>query len=160
MFAENTPEKKRGREWDEKIKDIHEFLVETGFEAPRREAKAAENEPGRLTYHESCHLCHGQGIKSAPREVLRALPNWDLFELSGSDMCCGSAGIYNILQPEESQRILTRKVENIENTKADCVVTSNPGCHLQIEKGLRDEGLTIQVRQPVSLLAEAYREMD
>ncbi|MDF1814858.1 MAG: (Fe-S)-binding protein [Verrucomicrobiales bacterium] len=140
-------------QWDEKVKDIHEFLVETGYRIP----EGSEAEIHALTYHESCHLCHGQGIKSQPREILDSLPAWQREELPHSDTCCGSAGIYNVLQPEESARILDRKIESIEKTSATCVVTSNPGCHLQIQGGLQKHGLDISVTQPVSLLAEAYR---
>lgn len=144
----------KARQWDQKVKDIHEFLVETGFEIPGSRG----GEKHRLTYHESCHLCHGQGIKQAPREILDALPDCERIELPNSDTCCGSAGIYNVLQPEESARVLDRKLESIKTTGAECVVTSNPGCHLQIQGGLNSLGLPITVDQPVSLLAKAYRE--
>lgn len=143
------------RNWDEKVKDIHEFLSEQGFEKPNGESSPTD---AVLTYHESCHLCHGQRIKSAPREILRALPGWKIVELPNSDACCGSAGIYNILQPEESSRVLDRKLKSIVSTGAQCVVTSNPGCHLQIQNGLAAAGSSVQVDQPVSLLAKAYRE--
>jgi len=143
----------RAKAWDAKVKDIHEFLVETGFRPPEGRA------PGRrITYHDSCHLAHGQGVRSAPRQVLRAVPGVELVELAESDLCCGSAGIYNVLQPEESQRLLDRKTDRIEQAGAAAVATANPGCHLQLARGLVQRGSSMPVVQPVVLLAEAYRE--
>ncbi len=143
----------RARAWDAKVKDIHEFLVATGFRKPAN----PEAEPLQLTYHESCHLSHGQKIRNPPREILRSIPGLQLVELPESDLCCGSAGIYNILQPEESQRLLDRKTGRIAETAAGLVATANPGCHLQLARGLQQRALPVQVVQPVVLLAEAYR---
>jgi glycolate oxidase iron-sulfur subunit len=142
----------KARAWDAKVKDIHEFLVATGFRQP-----ASSVERSKLTYHESCHLAHGQGIRSAPRQILRAIPGLELVELPESDLCCGSAGIYNILQPEESQKLLDRKTKRVEETAAPLVATGNPGCHLQLARGIQQRGLSVKVVQPVVLLAEAYR---
>jgi glycolate oxidase iron-sulfur subunit len=142
----------RARAWDAKVKDIHEFLVETGFRPPEGVVP-----PRRITYHDSCHLAHGQGVRSAPRQILRAVPGVDLVELPESDLCCGSAGIYNVLQPEESQRLLDRKSDRIQGTGAAAVATANPGCHLQLARGLGQRGAVLPVVQPVVLLAEAYR---
>ncbi len=151
---ESLLESEPARKWDKKVKDIHQFLTERGFKKP---AGGNSIKAGVLTYHESCHLCHGQRIKNAPREVLNSLPGWEMVEMANSDACCGSAGIYNILQPEESARVLDRKLKSITATGAQCVVTSNPGCHLQIQNGLTAAGSAVQVDQPVSLLARAYR---
>lgn len=137
-------------EWDRKIKDIHEWLVEIGFRKPERGAGVAE-----ITYHESCHLCHGQKIVSQPRQVLQSIPGLVLKELPESNWCCGSAGIYNITQPEQSRKLLDRKVACVNATQAPVVATSNPGCHLQLANGLHATGQ--QVTQPVTLLACAYR---
>ncbi len=140
------------RLWDRKVKDVHEFLVEIGFRHPRPPAAAPA--PVRVTYHESCHLCHGQGIRAAPREILRAIPGIELVELAESDWCCGSAGVYSITQPGESRRLLERKLGHIRATGATVVATSNPGCHLQIAQGLAGSGVAVE--QPVVLLARAY----
>jgi glycolate oxidase iron-sulfur subunit len=141
------------RAWDAKVKDIHEFLVATGFRKPVPRA----GETVRITYHESCHLSHGQGVRQPPREILRAIPGLQLVELPEADLCCGSAGIYNILQPGESQRLLERKTGRIAETSASLVATANPGCHLQLARGLRQRDAAVHVTQPVVLLAEAYR---
>ena len=144
----------RAAEWDAKVKDIHEWLVEIGFRKPT--AGCGLN---TTTYHESCHLCHGQKVVSQPRTVLKAIPDLTLVELPESNWCCGSAGIYNITQPEQSAKLLERKLGNLAKTQAPSVVTSNPGCHLQLQNGLKGkESVACQtVTQPVSLLAQAYR---
>lgn len=144
----------RARLWDSKVKDIHEWLVVTGFRQSAAGCGISE-----VTYHESCHLCHGQKITSQPRTVLSAIPGLRVIELKESNWCCGSAGIYNITQPEESARLLARKLDNIGRTQAPAVATSNPGCHLQLAFGLRNriESMCRTVTQPVSLLAAAYR---
>jgi glycolate oxidase iron-sulfur subunit len=114
--------------------------------------------PTPVTYHESCHLCHGQKISAAPREVLRALPGVRLVECAESSWCCGSAGIYNITQPETSAWLLRRKLGHLRETHAAVVATANPGCHIQIENGLRaGRASEVAVAHPVVLLAKAYR---
>jgi glycolate oxidase iron-sulfur subunit len=138
---------KRAQLWDSKVKDIHEWLAQIGMRKPvTGVAGVAE-----VTYHESCHLCHGQKVVGQPRQVLQSIPGLILKELPESNWCCGSAGIYNITQPEQSQKLLERKVKHIASTGAPLVATSNPGCHLQLQKG------GCRVTQPVSLLAAAYR---
>ena len=140
---------KRARQWDTKVKDIHQWLVLIGIRRPEHGAGVTE-----VTYHESCHLCHGQKVTSQPRLVLQAIPGLVLKELPESNWCCGSAGIYNITQPEQSAKLLKRKVANIESTLTTVVATSNPGCHLQLASGLQGR---VGVTQPVTLLARAYR---
>jgi glycolate oxidase iron-sulfur subunit len=142
----------RAREWDRKVRDVHEWLVAIDYRRP-----AAAPVTASVTYHDSCHLAHGQKVTGQPRTVLRALPGLTLVDLPESAWCCGSAGIYNITQPEQSDKLLDRKVENVLGTGASIVATANPGCQLQIQRGLRRAGVQVEVRAPVSLLAEAYR---
>ena len=142
----------RAREWDRKLKDINEWLVEIGFRVP-----ASQAAPQKVTYHEACHLCHGQKITKQPREILQAIPGVELTELPESNWCCGSAGVYNITQPETAAVLQERKVGKIASTGAAVVATCNPGCHLQLVNGLRRAGSGVNVTQPVSLLAQAYR---
>ena len=143
----------RAHLWDEKVADIHEWLARTGITPP-----SAANAPAQsVTYHEACHLCHGQKITAQPRQVLRAIPNLQLTELPESTWCCGSAGIYNLVQPEMADDLLDRKVKHIKSTKADVVATGNPGCLLQVHNGCKRDGLDVRVAHPVTLLAEAYR---
>ncbi|NTV84467.1 MAG: (Fe-S)-binding protein, partial [Bacteroidales bacterium] len=105
----------------------------TGFPAP-----AAVGQPEQsFTYHESCHLAHGQKIIAQPRAVLLAIPGLKLVELPESNWCCGSAGIYNLTQPEMAGQLLERKLDHIEQTGATMVATANPGCLLQLVNGAR-----------------------
>jgi glycolate oxidase iron-sulfur subunit len=137
--------------WDRKVKDIHEWLVEIGFRKPDVRM------PQSVTYHESCHLCHGQKISSQPRQVLKSIPGLDLVELPESQWCCGSAGIYNITQPDMAGQLLDRKMRHIQTTRAGTVANANPGCLLQLVNGARQHGMHLRMAHPVSLLAEAYR---
>jgi glycolate oxidase iron-sulfur subunit len=143
----------RARQWDRKLKDINEWLMEIGFRVPR----PASAETTKVTYHEACHLCHGQKITRQPREILRVIPGLQLTELPESNWCCGSAGVYNITQPETATALQERKVAKIASTGAAVVATCNPGCHLQLVNGLRKAGSAVRVTQPVTLLAVAYR---
>jgi glycolate oxidase iron-sulfur subunit len=110
-----------------------------------------------VTYHESCHLTHGQKVVSQPRELLRAIPGLKLVELTEANWCCGSAGIYNLTQPEMAGQLLARKLAHIKSTGATTVATGNPGCLLQLINGAAKEGLKLRVVHPITLLAEAYR---
>ena len=141
----------RAREWDRKVKDIHEWLAQIGIEPP------ASAPAQTVTYHESCHLCHGQRVVSQPRQLLRAIPGLKLVELPESNWCCGSAGIYNLTQPEMASQLLDRKMKHIRSTGCEVVATGNPGCLLQIINGAAREGIALRVVHPVTLLAEAYR---
>jgi glycolate oxidase iron-sulfur subunit len=110
-----------------------------------------------VTYHEACHLCHGQKITAQPRQLLRAIPNLKLVELPESTWCCGSAGIYNIVQPEMADDLLQRKLKHIRSTRCEIVATGNPGCLLQIMNGAKKDGQPLRAVHPITLLAEAYR---
>ncbi len=122
------------------------------FDVRDKSARAA------LTYHESCHLAHGQKISAAPRAILRSLPDYELRECAEATWCCGSAGIYNITQPATAAWLQQRKVGHLRATQAVVVATANPGCHLQIINGLRKaDASQVRVVHPIVLLAEAYR---
>jgi glycolate oxidase iron-sulfur subunit len=156
LLADDPAYARRAELWDEKVKDIHEWLDAIGFAAPAMNGQTTK----AVTYHEACHLCHGQKITSQPRKILRAISHFKLVELPESTWCCGSAGIYNIIQPEMAGELLERKTRHIASTRADIVATGNPGCLLQIRNGLRNEGMNVRVAHPISLLAEAYREAE
>ena len=151
----------QAQEWDRKVRDISEWLVQIDFRKPRGDPKmSSKDSPTQITYHEACHLCHGQGISAQPRAVLAALPGVELVELSDATKCCGSAGVYNITQPEQAGKLQREKCDRICDSGASLVATANPGCHLQIENGLADIDREARVVHPVSLLAEAYRSDD
>ncbi len=153
LLAEEPQYRERAAAWSRRLRDIHEWLVEIGFRAPLDPAAAVR----RVTYHESCHLCHGQGVSRQPRELLGALPGVELVESADATTCCGSAGIYNLTQPETATRLQQRKVGHLLDSGAEVIATANPGCHLQIGNGLREAGRQPRVVHPVVLLAEAYR---
>jgi glycolate oxidase iron-sulfur subunit len=154
LLAGDPAYRARAQAWDRKLRDIQEWLVELGCRAPEA---APFDVPASVTYHESCHLVHGQKISRQPRAVLRLLPGVTLTELPESSWCCGSAGIYALTQPEQAEALLKRKVGHIETTGAEIVATANPGCHLQIARGLKNARASVRVMHPVSLLAAAYR---
>jgi glycolate oxidase iron-sulfur subunit len=156
LLAGDPAYEKRAHLWDEKVKDVNEWIAEIGIAPP-----LAENcPPQTVTYHEACHLCHGQKITAQPRQVLRAIPNLKLVELAESTWCCGSAGIYNLIQPEMANDLLDRKMKHIRETRVNIVATANPGCLLQIINGARRENIPLRVVHPITLLAEAYRRSD
>lgn len=103
---------------------------------------------------------HGQKISSQPRQLLKAVPGLELVEMKDSDWCCGSAGIYNIVQPVMANEVLSWKTENIKNTQAEIVIASNPGCAIQIAYGMRKEGKEVEVLHLAELLERAYRASD
>ena len=109
-----------------------------------------------VTYHDPCHVVHGQKIRRQPRELLAQIPELTVVDLPESDWCCGSAGIYNLTQPEMATRLLERKVTNVLATGAEAVVTANPGCILQIQQGLAARGQALRVMHIVELLDRAY----
>ena len=152
LLNDDAEYRERAALWDRKVKDIHEWLAEIGVRPPPTE------QPIRIvTYHESCHLSHGQKVVNQPRQLLRAIPELQLVELPESSWCCGSAGVYNITQPEMAEELLERKLRHIRSTGANIVATGNPGCLLQLINGARVRGMQLKVVHPVSLLAEAYR---
>ena len=152
LLADDPAYAARAATWSRKLKDVHQWLSEIGFRQPTGTA-----EPFQVTYHEACHLCHGQKITKQPREILRAVPGLQLVELPESTWCCGSAGIYNITQPETAAQLQQRKLGQIAKTGAGTVATANPGCHLQIQNGACASGQKIDVAHPITLLARAYR---
>lgn len=153
LLAGDARYEQRAHEWDRKVKDIHEWLAEIGIRPP-----VTNGSTQVVTYHESCHLSHGQKIVTQPRQLLRAIPNLKLVELPESSWCCGSAGIYNIVQPEMAGKLLDRKLAHIKSTGALTVATGNPGCLLQLINGARAQGMPLRVVHPITLLAEAYRK--
>jgi glycolate oxidase iron-sulfur subunit len=134
-----------------KVKDVSEFLQELGPLTPRGELRK------RATYHDACHLAHGQQIRNPPRELLRSVRGLELVEFRDPDWCCGSAGIYNFLQPELAARLQQRKVDNVLAVEPELVVTGNPGCHAWIEAGLRARGSTCEVLHTIEVLDRAYQ---
>lgn len=152
LLADDSNYRDRAALWDRKVKDIHEWLMAIGIQSPANHAP-----PQVVTYHESCHLSHGQKITAQPRQLLQAIPNLKLVDLPESSWCCGSAGVYNIVQPEMANQLLERKIQHIKSTGANIVASGNPGCLLQLINGAKQQGMILRVVHPITLLAEAYR---
>jgi glycolate oxidase iron-sulfur subunit len=139
----------RARAFAAKVRDVSEFLAERGIREPggRLEAKVA--------YADACHLAHAQGVKQPPRDLLAAIPGLVPVALERSDRCCGAAGIYNALHPEESLALLDGKIEELKRSGAAILATANPGCLLQYRAGVARAGLDVEVLHPVELFARA-----
>jgi glycolate oxidase iron-sulfur subunit len=138
----------RGRKFSEKVKDITEWITKDLFLGSRTFTQ-------RVTYHDACHLAHAQRITKQPRELVKAIAGKNYVELPEADICCGSAGTYNLTEPEMAERLQTRKIENVLKSKAQIVVTSNPGCILQLQAGLRKIGSEVQVMHIADFLDQA-----
>ena len=134
--------------------DVSEFLLAEGLAAVL--SRDGARDPISVTYHDACHLAHGQGIRSAPRELLMAVPGVRLVEMLEADTCCGSAGIYNILQPEMARQLLERKWANVAATGASIVATGNPGCHSWIAQASREHGGSVEVLHTLEVLEKAF----
>jgi glycolate oxidase iron-sulfur subunit len=119
---------------DLRVRDLAEFLVELGPRAPRHPL------PISVAYHDACHLAHAQGVRNQPRELLRAIPELEVREVAESSICCGSAGTYNLFQPEPARELGDRKAERVRATGADLLVSANPGCTMQIAAAMRRAG--------------------
>lgn len=137
------------------VKDIHEYLVEVGFDTPTGKLEKS------ITYQDSCHLVHAQKITSAPRTILEKIPGLEIREMAHPDRCCGSAGIYSIVQRDLSRRLLENKMTDISKTGADLVCTANPGCMVQLDAGLRLFGSNYENLPPssfhtIQLLDQSY----
>jgi glycolate oxidase iron-sulfur subunit len=142
----------RAREFSSKVRDVSEFLIETGIRPPTGHIER------RVAYDAPCHLLHAQRIIQAPVDVLRAIPGVTLVPLRGFESCCGGAGIYNLQHPELSNDILSDKIASIKESGADTVASANPGCIMQIGAGVLLDGLEVDVVHPIELLDASYAE--
>ncbi len=133
--------------------DASEFLLANGLIDA---LDASQGVRKRVTYHDACHLAHGQRVTQPPRELLKAIPGIDLVDLNESDMCCGSAGIYNVTQPKMARQLLERKYANIAATGAEIVAMGNPGCHAWIAQAAREHGGSVQVMHTMELLEASF----
>jgi len=144
LLADDAAWAGRAAAFNRMVRDFSEFLVELGPVAPRSELALT------AAYHDACHLGHAQRITSQPRKLLRGIPGVVLADIADGGTCCGSAGIYNLVQPEAAAQLGARKAANVAATKADIVVSANPGCTLQISQALAASGQTL----PTAHIAE------
>jgi len=150
LLADDGHYSQRANAFTEKMRDVSEFLASIEMKPYTHSISAT------VAYHDACHLAHGQNIREAPRALLRNIPRLSLVELNDGEMCCGSAGIYNILQPEIARELQERKMEFIRDTGATIVAAANPGCVMQIAAGAKRSGLILRVAHPIELIAEGY----
>jgi glycolate oxidase iron-sulfur subunit len=149
LFPSNEPAHEQARAFSIRVRDVTEFLADLGLSSPLRPL------PLRVTYQDSCHLLHGQKIREAPRKLIRAIPGVELVEMPLADQCCGSAGVYNVTQTKTSLELLAQKMEFAQQTKAQVIVTANPGCILQLRAGATIHRTGQEVLHVVELLERA-----
>ncbi len=138
--------------FSDQVRDVTELLAEAAPVAPRGPV------PLRVVYHDACHLAHAQGIRSPPRELLQAIPGLELLENPVEPaVCCGSAGIYNLVQPAAAAELGRRKAENLLATGAEAIAAGNPGCTAQLDMHLRELGRPLPIHHPIELLARSIR---
>jgi glycolate oxidase iron-sulfur subunit len=153
LFREDPEWHEKAEEFAAKVEDISKYLHDTGYEKPKAELKT------RITYHDACHLAHGQGIRQEPRDLLHDIPGVEMVHMPNSDRCCGSAGIYNITNPEMASAVLERKMENVPED-VEMISMGNPGCMLQMAMGVQKYGRNQKIVHTIQLLDWAYQKED
>jgi glycolate oxidase iron-sulfur subunit len=151
LLADDPAYAERARAFQEKVRDVTEVLVELGPVAPRHPLEVS------VAYQDACHLAHAQGVRSQPRELLGAIPGLELREIAEPELCCGSAGIYNILNPEPARELGDRKAANIVATGAELLVTANPGCLMQVTSAIERSGHPMGMAHTVEVLDASIR---
>jgi glycolate oxidase iron-sulfur subunit len=152
LFRNDPAWADRAKAFSAKVKDVHEFLVALGPARAARHPIAA-----RVTYHDACHLAHGQRIRSQPRALLRSIPSLELVEVGDGEQCCGSAGTYNLFQPESADEVGERKVAAVLRTRPQLLASANPGCTLHIQRLLKARGMSLRAAHPVEILDASIR---
>lgn len=147
----DTEWKEKAEEFSKKVEDISKFLYDTGYKKPEAELKT------KITYHDACHLAHAQGIRVEPRTLLKDIPGVEVEEMKNSDWCCGSAGIYNITNPEMAGAVLDKKMKDIPD-HVEMISMGNPGCMLQMAMGVQKYGRNERIVHTVQLLDWAYQK--
>ena len=153
LFKDDPVYSDRARRFSSRVKDVNEFLADHLNVPPRGELKV------RATYSDSCHLRHAQKVVKQPRALLKQVPGLQLVELKMPDRCCGSAGVYNIMQVDTANEVLDAKLADIATTGVDLIVVSNAGCQMQLIAGARRAGLKAEVLHVVQVLDKSYRHM-
>jgi glycolate oxidase iron-sulfur subunit len=149
LLANEPAYAQRARAFSAKVRDVNEYLVTLEPRAPRGPIRK------RVAYHDACHLAHAQRVREAPRTLLRSIPGLELIEIPRGEMCCGSAGTYNLFQPASAHEIGERKVDDVTSVAPDILASANPGCTIQIQSILRERGATLAAAHPIELLDQA-----
>lgn len=167
LLKEDPDYAERAKRWDAKLRDAQEFVYEVGGgqwavggQAETHSAGESSGAKPRLTYDASCHLCHGQKVVNQPVALLKQLSGYEFVPLAESDWCCGAAGVYTMTQPEQAQKLLDRKLNNVRTARPDVIATANPGCMHQLMLACKDDPSLSHVRvaHPMELLAESLIE--
>lgn len=156
VVLRGLPDEAQARAFAAKVQDISEFLADL-LKAGELQPCMPTRQPLRVAYHDACHLAHAQGIKLAPRQLLKAIPGVQLVEIPEGDLCCGSAGTYNLEQPQLATQLGQRKAHNILSTTPDLIASGNIGCHTQIQSHVRRQGSRVPVMHTIEVLDLAYR---
>jgi glycolate dehydrogenase iron-sulfur subunit len=151
LLADDDDWAERAERFSEKVLDVSQLLTESDPVATRHPVRA------RVAYHDACHLAHAQKIRSEPRKMLEAIPALEVVEPREWEICCGSAGIYNLLQPEAARDLGRRKAQNLLDTGAEAIASGNPGCTLQIDAYLREQGRPLPIYHPIELVDRSIR---
>jgi glycolate oxidase iron-sulfur subunit len=146
LLAKDPSWARRASDFRSRVKDVTEYLAGLAPRAPRHPIRT------RVAYHDACHLAHGQGIRQQPRALLSGIPELTLVEIADGEQCCGSAGIYNLVEPESAEEIGERKVDSVLAAGADVLASANPGCLLQIGKHARRRGARLPAYHPIEIL--------
>ena len=154
ILADDPDYAEKAKAFAAKVRDAQEFLFEVGVTA---ELHPLQSEPLVAVYQDACHLLHGQKISHQPRQLLQQIPNLTLREPLDAALCCGSAGVYNMLQPEIAQSLGQMKVNNLLNTGATLIASANPGCALQISQTLEKQKKSIALMHPMQLLDKSIK---
>ncbi|MBD2258972.1 heterodisulfide reductase-related iron-sulfur binding cluster [Pseudanabaena sp. FACHB-2040] len=154
ILKDDPAYRERAKAFSAKVRDVQEFLVEVGLTATLH---PLTEEPLTLVYQDACHLLHGQKISQQPRQILKQIPGVQLREPMDAALCCGSAGVYNMLQPQVAEELGQMKVNNLLNTGAVLIASSNPGCSLQIQKHLEQQNKAMPLMHPIQLLDKSIR---
>ena len=149
IFAGDPEWSARAEAFAAQVKDVNEYLATLPPRAPRKAL------PLRVAYHDACHLAHAQRVREQPRALLRTIPGLEVLEIPQGDQCCGSAGTYNLFQPESAHEIGVRKVDNVQSVAPDMVASANPGCTLQMQSIFRERGIALRAAHPIELLDAA-----
>ncbi|MDU0314371.1 heterodisulfide reductase-related iron-sulfur binding cluster [Phycicoccus sp. M110.8] len=151
LLADDPAWANRARAFADRVRDVSEILAEAGPVAPRHPLEVS------VAYHDACHLGHAQGIRAQPRELLRGIPGLELREINEASLCCGSAGIYNLLKPEAARELGDRKATNVVATGAELLVTANPGCLMQVRTSLERAGAAMAMAHTIEVLDASIR---
>jgi glycolate oxidase iron-sulfur subunit len=151
LLADDPEWASRAEEFSAKCRDVSELLTELGPVAKRHRL------PVVAAYHDACHLGHAQGVRLQPRELLAGIPDLEMREIADADICCGSAGVYNLIKPEPARELGDRKAANVIATGADLLITANPGCLMQVDSALRRQGRSIAMAHTIEVLDASIR---